>query len=39
MLAAIAARYNLELKQYNITNTFVYATIDQEVYIRMPSRY
>jgi hypothetical protein len=39
MLAAIAARHNLELKQYNVTNAFVHATIDCEIYIRMPHSY
>jgi hypothetical protein len=35
MLIAIAAKYNLELKQFNVTNAFVYALIDREVYMRM----
>jgi hypothetical protein len=39
MLIAIAAAYNLELKQYNITNAFIHAAIDREVYIRMPNGY
>jgi hypothetical protein len=39
MLIAIAAAYNLELKQYKITNAFIYAVINQEVYIRMPNSY
>jgi hypothetical protein len=39
MLAAIAAKYDLELKQYDVTNAFVHAPIDREVYMRMPSGY
>jgi hypothetical protein len=35
-MMAIAAYYNIELKQYNITNAFVHATMDQEVYMKMP---
>ena len=36
---AIAARYNLELRQYDITNAFVHALLDREVYTRMPQGY
>jgi hypothetical protein len=36
---AIAAHHDLELKQYDVTNTFVHATIDRDVYIRMPYGY
>jgi hypothetical protein len=39
MLMSIAATYNLELVQFNVTNAFVYAGLDQEVYIRMPNRH
>ena len=39
MLATIAAKHDLELKQYDVTNAFVHATIDREVYMRMPSGY
>jgi len=39
MLIAIAAKFNLELKQYNIINAFVYTAIDREIYIRMLNRY
>lgn len=39
MLMAIAAKYNLELKQYDVTNTFVHAVIDREIYMRMPRGY
>ena len=37
MLMAIAATHDLELKQYDVTNAFVHATIDREVYMRMPN--
>ena len=36
LLMAIAARFDLELKQYDVTNAFVHATMDREVYMRMP---
>jgi hypothetical protein len=39
MLAAIAAKHDLELKQYNVTNAFIYATVNREIYIKMPYRY
>lgn len=39
LLMAIAAKYNLELKQFDITNAFVHAPLDREVYMRMPQRY
>ena len=39
MLAAIAAKHDLELKQYDVTNAFVHAAIDREIYMRMPNRY
>jgi hypothetical protein len=39
MLAAIAAKHDLELKQYDVTNAFVHAAIDREIYMRMPSGY
>jgi hypothetical protein len=35
MLAAIAAKDDLKLKQYDITNAFVHATVDREIYIKM----
>lgn len=38
-LAAIAAKSDLELKQYDVTNAFVHATIDREIYMRMPKGY
>jgi hypothetical protein len=39
MLAAIAAKDDLKLKQYNVTNTFVYATVDREIYIKILHSY
>jgi hypothetical protein len=39
MLAAIAAKYNLELRQWDVANAFVHATIDREIYMRMPNGY
>jgi hypothetical protein len=39
MLMAIAAKYDLELKQFDVTNAFVHALIDREVYMRMPYGY
>ncbi|EFQ91755.1 hypothetical protein PTT_11311 [Pyrenophora teres f. teres 0-1] len=39
ILTAIAAKHDLELKQYDVTNAFVHATIDREVFIRMPRGY
>jgi hypothetical protein len=39
MLMAIAAKFNLELKQYDVTNAFVHAAIDREIYMRMPRGY
>jgi len=39
MLMAIAAKHNLELKQYDVTNAFVHATMDREIYMRMPKGY
>jgi hypothetical protein len=39
MLMVIAAKYDLELKQWNVTNAFVHAAIDRGVYMRMPRGY
>ena len=39
MLMAIAAHFDLELRQYDVTNAFVHAAIDREIYIRMPHSY
>jgi hypothetical protein len=35
MLAAITAKDDLELKQYDVTNAFVHAIVDREIYIKM----
>jgi hypothetical protein len=39
LLMALAAKYNLNLKQYDITNAFVHAAIDRDIYMRMPRGY
>jgi hypothetical protein len=39
MLMAIAAKYDLELKQFDVTNAFVHAVIDREIYMKMPRGY
>ena len=39
LLMAIAAKYDLELKQHDVTNAFVHASLDREVYMRMPQGY
>jgi hypothetical protein len=39
MMMAIAAHYDMELKQYDVTNAFVHATMDREVYMKMPRGY
>jgi hypothetical protein len=36
LLMTIAARYDLELTQHDVTNAFVHATMDREIYMRMP---
>src|SRR5204862_3680016 len=36
---AIAARFDLELKQYDAVNTFVHALLFNKVYMRMPIGY
>jgi hypothetical protein len=38
-LMAIAARFDLELIQYNVVNAFVNADLNQEVYMKMPPGY
>jgi hypothetical protein len=35
MALVIAARFNLELKQFDVTNAFVYALINRIVYMKM----
>ena len=39
MLLSIAARFDLELIQYDVSNAFVHATLDREVYMRQPTGY
>ena len=39
LMMAIAAHNDLELKQYDVTNAFVHAALDREVYMRMPMGY
>jgi hypothetical protein len=39
MVMAIAAKFDLELKQYDVTNAFVHATLDRDIYMRMPRGY
>ena len=36
---AIAARFDLELIQFDAVNAFVNSKIDEEVYMRMPPGY
>jgi len=36
---AIAAEHDLELKQHDVTNAFVHATVDRVIYLRMPHGY
>src|SRR5438270_14040344 len=38
-LIAIAARFDLELIQYDAVNAFVNATLDEDVYMKMPPGY
>jgi len=33
---AIAARFNLELKQYDAVNAFINAQLEDTIYMRMP---
>jgi hypothetical protein len=39
LMMAIAAHNDLELKQFDVTNAFVHAAMDREVYMRMPIGY
>lgn len=39
MLIAIAAKHDLELKQFDVTNAFVHATVDRDIFMRMPPGY
>lgn len=38
-LIAIAARFDLELIQYDVVNAFVHAHLDQDIFMRMPQGY
>ena len=38
-LMAIAARFNLNLIQFNVVNAFPHATLNEVVYIQMPTGY
>jgi hypothetical protein len=38
-LMAIAARFDLDLLQYDAVNAFVHANIDQDIFMRMPPGY
>lgn len=38
-LVAIAARFDLELIQYDVVNAFVHAKLDQDIFMRMPHGY
>lgn len=38
-LIAIAARFDLEMIQYDVVNAFVHAPIDKDVFMRMPPGY
>lgn len=39
LLMSIAAKYDMELTQWDVTNAFVHATMDREIYMRMPPGY
>ncbi|KAL6152339.1 hypothetical protein ACJQWK_04811 [Exserohilum turcicum] len=39
LFMAIAAKYDLEVKQFDVTNAFVHARLDRDVYMRMPHGY
>jgi hypothetical protein len=39
MLMAIAAEHDLKLKQHNVANAFVHASMDRVIYMRMPHGY
>jgi len=38
-LFALAAHYDLEVNQMNVTTAFLYGSIDQVVYIELPHSY
>ena len=39
VLLVIIVKFNLELHQYNIINTFIYTKLNKVVYIRIPLNY
>lgn len=39
MLMTISAIFDLELIQYDVTNAFVHAKIDRDIYMKMPGGY
>jgi hypothetical protein len=39
LLMAVAARFDLELIQYDVSNAFCHAKINQEIYMKMPRGY
>jgi hypothetical protein len=39
MLIAITTKFDLEIKQYDVINTFVHAAINREIYIRILKEY
>lgn len=39
MLIIITAKFDLELKQYNIINTFINIKLDKKIYIKIPLGY
>jgi hypothetical protein len=38
-LIALAAAFNLELRQYNATNAFINALLNDEIYVQCPEGY
>jgi hypothetical protein len=36
---ALAAAFNLELRQYNATNAFINALLNDEIYVQCPKGY
>ena len=39
VLFVIVVKFDLELHQYDVVNAFVYAKLDEVVYMRMPPGY
>jgi hypothetical protein len=38
-LMALAAAFNLELRQYDATNAFINTLLDEEIYVQCPEGY